>query len=533
MLKIAGRSACFCSARVRNRGAQDLDGQDDLRVSSGVEETRMRSEIRFLRRGRPVRLTESAPTLTLLDYLRLSEHAVGPQDSCAGGDCGACAVVLRKRVDGRLRYETVNACSLLAGQADGAEVITVEDLANGAGLHPVQQELAVRHGSECGACGTGVVMALFALYHTRPEDRLDRRRLTDWITGDPRPCTSYRPTVAAALASGGAPAADRFTAQEGEVMKALGALADNDDLFVGNDEHFFAAPASLESLAAVYGAHPDAVLVAGATDVGLRIARTLPDLPQIIWLGRVRGLDTIADAADAVTFGAMVSHEAALSHFAAIDPGLGELMQRFAGRQVRTAGTIGGTLAHGSPLSDTPPALIALGATLTLQKGAIQRRVALEDFFLAYGRQDRAAAEFVRSVRVPKLKANERFRCYRISKRLDRNISPVTGAFKFVVAGANVESARIAFGGMALTPKRARRAEAALAGADLTNEDSWPPAMAALDQDFTPITDQLASAAFRREISHALLRKALIEAGGTPTRDTRVIEIRETADASA
>ena len=491
----------------------------------------MRRAIRFLRRGREVQLDDIPPTLTLLDYLRVTEHAVGTKEGCAEGDCGACTVVLRKRVRGRLVYQPVNSCILLAGQADGAEIITVEDLANGA-LHPVQQQLADQHGSQCGFCTPGFVMALFALYHTERTKRLDRDTVNDWIAGNLCRCTGYRPIVDAALSSCRTAADDRFTAQERDVTSRLSALED-DDVVVGSEECFFAAPASVSALAALYAAHPDAVLVSGATDVGLWITKKLQTLPKIIWLGRVRGLDAIDDVPHAVTFGAMVSHEAAIPYLAAIDPDLGELLRRFAGRQFRSVGTIGGNIANGSPIGDMPPALIALGATLSLQKGNAQRNLLLEDFFIAYGRQDRAAGEFVRSVRVPKLKSNERFRCYKISKRFDQDISGAMGAFKFTLDGSRIQSARITFGGMAATPKRASQAEQALAGANLVDETSWVPALTALANDFTPITDQRASAGYRRDVARALLYKALIEIGGTPTRTTRIVGTRETADATA
>jgi len=493
----------------------------------------MRREIRFLRRGQQVRLGDIAPTLTLLEYLRVREHAVGTKEGCAEGDCGACTVVLRKRIGGRLVYQPVNSCILLAGQADGAEVITVEDLADGAALHPVQQQMVDQHGSQCGFCTPGFIMALFALYHTPSAAPLDRNRVQDWIAGNLCRCTGYRPIVDAAIASCGGTAADRFTAHEPDAVKALDAISDDDDLLVGIDERFFAAPASVATLATLYEAHPDAVLVAGATDVGLWITKRLQALPKIIWLGRVRGMDAIDDVSGAVTFGAMASHEAAAPYLAGIDPDLGELMRRFAGRQIRAVGTIGGNIANGSPIGDTPAALIALGATLTLQHGRVQRDIALEDFFLAYGRQDRAAGEFVRSVRVPKLAANERFRCFKISKRFDQDISAVMGAFKFIVSGSRIEAARVAFGGMAATPKRARQAEAALAGTNLADAASWQPALAALEQDYEPITDQRASAAYRAEVAQALLRKALVEAGGASSRDTRIIGIREAADVAS
>jgi xanthine dehydrogenase small subunit len=256
-------------------------------------------------------------------------------------------------------------------------------------------------------------------------------------------------------------------------------------------------------------------------------------LPKIIWLGRVRDLDAIEDAADAVTFGAMVSHEVAIPHLAAIDPDLGELMRRFAGKQIRTAGTIGGNIANGSPIGDTPPALIALGATLILQKGQVMRSLPLESFFLAYGKQDRAPGEFVRAVQVPKLKPNERFRCYKISKRFDQDISAVMGAFKLTLAGSRIVTARIAFGGMAATPKRAGSAEAALIGADLVDPTTWESALAALAADFTPLSDQRASAGYRGNVARALLRKALTEMAGTSTQATRIVGIREQADAAA
>jgi xanthine dehydrogenase small subunit len=471
--------------------------------------------------------------VTLLDYLRLTERAVGTKEGCAEGDCGACTVVLRKRVNGQLLYQPVNSCILLAGQAHGTEVIAVEDLADGADLHPVQRQLADLHGSQCGFCTPGFVMALFALYHVKRAVPLNRDMVNDWIAGNLCRCTGYRPIVDAALSSCGSPAADRFSAQDADVAKALSAFDDDDDLFVGSDASFFAAPASLSALATLYGTHPDAVLVGGATDVGLWITKKLQTLPKIIWLGRVRGLDTIDDASGSVTFGAMVSHEAATPYLTAIDPDLGEMMRRFAGNQIRTVGTIGGNIANGSPIGDTPPALIALGATLTLQKGDTRREIALEDFFLAYGKQDRAAGEFVRSVQVPKLKANQRFRCYKISKRFDQDISAALGAFTFTLDGSRIVAARVGFGGMAATPRRARQAEAALAGADLANESSWQAALTALGRDFTPLSDQRASATYRGDVAAALLRKALFEVGGTSTRNTRIVGIRETAHASS
>ncbi|MGP0088399.1 MAG: xanthine dehydrogenase small subunit [Xanthobacteraceae bacterium] len=492
----------------------------------------MRREIQFMRRGKCVRLGDTPPALTLLDYLRLRERATGTKEGCAEGDCGACTVVLRRWRGGQIVYEPVNACILLAGQADGSEVVTVEDLAQNGELHPVQQAMVEHHASQCGFCTPGFVMALFALFHARAGGPVSRSEVNDWIAGNLCRCTGYRPIVDAALAACAGPSADRFSSEEPHLSQILIGL-DDDDLLVGTAETFFAAPRTIASFAALYAAHPDAVLVAGATDVGLWVTKQLRDLPKIIWLGRVAGLDAIDDAADAVSFGATVSHEAALPCLAAIDADLGELMRRFAGVQVRTVGTIGGNIANGSPIGDTPPALITLGSTLTLQCGMTTRVLPLEAFFLGYRRQDRRPGEFVRSVRVPKLGANESFRCYKVSKRLDQDISAVMGAFKLSVDGSRIGDARIAFGGMAEIPKRARATETALRDADLQAPASWTKALDALAQDFTPITDQRASAQYRAEVARGLLRKALTEIGGTSTRRTRVVGRREDAHASA
>ena len=490
----------------------------------------MRAEVRFIRRGKLVRLPNVSPTLTLLDYLRLTERATGTKEGCAEGDCGACTVVLRRLRGEKLTYEPVNACILLAAQADGTEVIAVEDLARGDTLHPVQQALVDHHGSQCGFCTPGFVMALFALHHRTDGKPADRQQVNDWIAGNLCRCTGYRPIVDAGIAACIAPANDWFSAEEPDARRALAELKDTDDIFIGTKERFFAAPAGLTSLAKLCIANPDATLVAGATDVGLWVTKQLRDLPKVIWLGRVKNLDEIEDRRDAVSFGAMVTLSEAMPYLAAIDRDLGELLRRFAGNQIRTAGTVGGNIANGSPIGDMPPALIAVGATLALQQGDRTRTLPLENYFVDYGKQDRRPGEFVRLVRVPKFSAEDRFRCYKISKRFDSDISAVMGAFKLRVDGMRIAGARIAFGGMAAIPKRASRAEKALIEKYLDRPQDWDEAIALLAEDFKPIDDLRASAGYRLDAARALLRKALTEIGGAPTRQTRITGFRETAD---
>jgi xanthine dehydrogenase small subunit len=478
-----------------------------------------RGSLTFRFRGRTVALDRFAPRTTLLDWLREEAGAKGTKEGCGEGDCGACTVILsRLKPDGALSYEPVNACILLLGQVDGAEVLTVEDLADGERLHPVQQAMVDHHGSQCGFCTPGIVMSLFALYHQR--EPATYAGVCDALAGNLCRCTGYRPIIDAALETCDGKPADRFAAATAERAAALAKLADGRDLFVGDDHAFFAAPASETSLAALYARFPRAVLVGGATDVGLWITKQLRDLRAIIWLGRVAGLDAIEEGGDALRIGARATLQGAAPHLAQLHPDLGELMRRFGSRQVRESGTVGGNIANGSPIGDLAPALIALDARLELKHGGATRALPLEDFFLAYGKQDRGEGEYVSAVVAPRLGANEAYRAFKVTKRVDEDISAVMGAFRFTLDGRRIASARVAYGGMAATPKRAANVEAALVGARLDDRASWATALEALKRDFTPIADMRASAAYRAEVAANLLKKALIEVAGdaAPTR---------------
>jgi xanthine dehydrogenase small subunit len=491
-----------------------------------------RAALRFRFRGAEVALDRFSPRLTLLDWLREEAGAKGVKEGCAEGDCGACTVVLsRPLADGGLEYRAVNACVMLLGQVDGAELITVEDLAEGKTLHPVQQAMVDLHGSQCGFCTPGIVMSLFALYHSG--QAATRASANDQLAGNLCRCTGYRPIVDAALETCAGAPGDRFAREEKTRAEALLKVSDDKDLFVGEEQRFFAAPSSEASLASLYARHPDAALVGGATDVGLWITKGLRDLKKIIWLGRVKGLDRIEDGAEAIDFYATAALDTALEPLAMVHRDLREIMRRFGSAQVRAAGTVGGNVANGSPIGDTPPVFIALGAKVELRQGETSRELPIENFFIAYGKQDRKPGEYVRRIHVPKLGANHQFRSYKVSKRFDEDISAVMSAFRLTLEGRRITEARLAYGGMAATPKRASAAENALRGADLRDPSTWEPAVAALGQDFAPVTDMRASAGYRRDTASALLRKALVEIAGMPTRRTRVVGRREDAHAGA
>ena len=481
----------------------------------------MRDHIRFLLGDEKRVLTQVDPTMTVLDYLRQTEGLVGTKEGCNEGDCGACTVVRVRPLDGRLRYEAVNACIQFVGTLDGCQLLTVEHLAERDELHPVQQAMIECHGSQCGFCTPGFVMSLFALRHAQDRGP-DEAGIDDTLAGNLCRCTGYAPIARAARRLYELePAQDRFAAREAETLAALAELQDGESIETGFAGRRFFAPTTLENLADTLLAHPEATVVAGSTDVGLWVTKDLQRPDPIVYLGRVEALARVEETAAGIEIGAGASYSDAMQALARHYPDMGEVIRRLGSVQIRNAGTIGGNIANGSPIGDSPPLLIAAGATLQLRRGDARRSLPLEDFFIDYGVQDRQPGEFVEMVTVLLPAPGTRFRAYKISKRFDQDISAVLGAFLLRFEGARIAEARIAYGGMAATPKRAAQAEACLAGADWS-EANLERAMAALEQDFAPITDWRASAGYRMQVAKNLLRRLYIETSD-PGAETRLV----------
>jgi xanthine dehydrogenase small subunit len=466
--------------------------------------------VRFLLDGKVRQLDGVDPTLTVLDWLRGGERRCGSKEGCREGDCGACTVVLAELHRGELRYRAVNACILFVPALDGKALLTVESLsAPGEALHPVQQAMVDCHASQCGFCTPGFVMSLLALYESEPAPSRDR--VNEVLAGNLCRCTGYRPIVDAAeraYQDGGGP---RLAAHQAALSAQLRSIARSDTLTVEHDARRLFAPRTADALAGLLLEHPGAHLLAGGTDVGLWVTKQHRDLDVIVHLGEVEELSEVVRTETHVEIGASATYTDALAVLSGPLPALAALVRRIGSQQIRNTGTLVGNVANASPIGDTLPALLALGASAVLRRGTARREIPLDDFFLGYRKTALQPCEFVERVRVPLPRAGLRFATYKVAKRFDQDISAVCGAFAVTLERGRVREARLAYGGMAAIPRRAVACEAALVGQPWT-EETVASLLPLLDGEFQPLSDMRASAAYRTLVARNLLRKFQAEA---------------------
>jgi xanthine dehydrogenase small subunit len=465
----------------------------------------IRRSIRFYLNDTLVELSDISPSLTLLDFLRLDRALKGTKEGCAEGDCGACTVLVgrlcRQR---RLAYESINACIRFVASLDGTHVITIEHLSDeNGGLHLVQQAMVENHASQCGFCTPGIVMSLYGLWLTTAD--LNAEVVERAMQGNLCRCTGYASIMRAAQsAAAHSRTDDRLMLQQEAMAAKLQQLQDDTCIVVEARDGRAILPATVEDLAGILMENPDATIVAGATDVGLWVTKSMRMLPTMVFMSRVADMQTVKETGLTLEIGASVTFSEAQSAILRHVPQLKDLWRRIGGLQVRNAGTIGGNIANGSPIGDTPPALIALGSSLTLRRGADRRIIRLEDFFIDYGRQDIQQGEFLESISVPLPSAADHYAVYKISKRFDEDISAVLGAFRLRLEDGIVRDATIVYGGMAGIPKRARTVESALVGKSWSR-DTLDAAVAAYETDFRPLSDWRASAEYRMLAAKNLL----------------------------
>lgn len=442
------------------------------------------SSVSFRLNGKPVSAAVR-PDMTLLEWLRTQARLTGTKEGCAEGDCGACTVLVSKP-DGK-GYVAANSCILSLGQIDGRSIVTVEGISENS-VHPVQAAMAENGSSQCGFCTPGIVVSLAGLLAEKAQP--GEEEIHDALAGNLCRCTGYKPIVEAA----------KLAAKNGLVELPHPESELPHAAATDSSGSVFHRPQSLADFFTIRAANPSAVIVAGATDLGVALAEHEKSWPVAIWTGGVRELRAITGNADSWTFGAAVTWSEILAETADAYPSLAVLLRRFGSTQIRNAGTIGGNIGTASTIGDGPPALIALGAKITLASADGEHSMPLEDFFLDYRKTALHEDEIIKSVTVPKPVAGQHFRVWKISKRYDQDISTVCGAFNLFLRGGKIAAARIAFGGMAAIPRRVPTAENELM--DETPSDAvFANAAAAIRATLKPLSDWRGTADYRSEVA--------------------------------
>jgi xanthine dehydrogenase small subunit len=494
--------------------------------------------IRFIRRGEVVSVSNVPPSRTLLELLREDLACTGTKEGCGEGDCGACTVVLGEADGGTVRYRAINSCIRLAHSVDGMALWTVEDIAQEGTLHPAQQAMVDQHGSQCGFCTPGFVMSLFGMYqnHVCKGEPITRELAQEELSGNLCRCTGYRPILDAAQAMAALPPA---RVDETALLRQLQSVQPE----AGAPSQYL-APRTLAGLLQARAGHPQAQLVAGCTDVGLWVTKLHREFGRVLDVTKVQELRRIEHYPQHIAIGAAVTLADAYAALVKDRPQLHSFAARFAGLPVRNSGTLGGNVANGSPIGDSMPLLIALGANVVLMSARGHREMPLEKFYTGYRKNVMAADEVLAWVKVPRPggphpnplpggegtkekdgitpsplwgegwgEGPERLRVYKISKRYDDDISAVCLAINLQVENGKVIAASIGAGGVAATPVRAVQTEAALTGKPWT-QATIQHAMATLRAEFSPISDMRASAAYRSEVLGNLLQRYWLESQG-------------------
>ena len=463
---------------------------------------------RFLLNRQLVEIDNTSADITVLDYLRHNVHQdvpvnierrTGTKEGCCSGDCGACTVVIGEPVNGELQYRTMNACIALLPTLHGKQLLTVEDLADGSALHPVQQAMVDNHASQCGFCTPGIVMSLFALYQSSYFNAMEA------LGGNLCRCTGYRPILDAAQTLADEAPTDQFADQKPEIFSALQALTAGESMI----------PTDEDQLAKYLEQYPEARILAGGTDLGLEVTQQLKSIKRLVYIKNIKSLQAISVIDKTIVVGAAASFTDLKPILQKELPEFAAMLERLGAQQVRNQGTMGGNIANASPIGDAPPVLLALDATLELRRGEVSRVISIEDFYLDYKKTTLQESEFVARIHIPRKAPN--LKVYKVSKRYGDDISTVLSAINLTVEDRQITAARIAFGGMAAIPKRAYLCEQALVGQTF-NQQTLAIAKEAILSEFNPLSDVRASREYRLQCACNLLERYYHETCGAPVR---------------
>jgi len=493
-------------------------------ISGKSKETSHPHVLRFWRNGKEIKLENIAPSRTLLQILREDLNSKGTKEGCAEGDCGACTVVVAQEQNNELVYTAVNSCIRMAHSVSGHAVWSVEDIISNDGtLHPAQSSMVKAHASQCGFCTPGFVMSLYAMYenYTKKNIAITPRIAQSALTGNLCRCTGYRPIIDAAVSMNQIEQPQSSQQNSKTILKALKELkvSINEDwkkIKKGNPKAAasYALPQTLQELLHLKSEYPNAQLIAGSTDAGLQVTKQFKQFDHIIDLTQVSEIRAIEEYPHHIAIGAGVKLTHAFEELLKDRPQLKNYLMRFAGLPIRNSATLGGNIANGSPIGDSMPLLISLGASVVLSsvqnKKVKNREVLLENFYTGYKQSILTQREVITWIKVPKPHSNEILRAYKISKRFDDDISAVSLCINLSISNGKIAFASLGVGGVAATPAKAYETEKFLLDQPF-NMNTLIKAKKILSKEFKPLSDMRASAGYRKQLLENLVQRFAVE----------------------
>ena len=463
--------------------------------------------VKFLLNDKILEINSPDPNETILNYIRTELKKTGTKEGCAEGGCGACTVVVGELVSGQIKYSAINSCISFVPFLNGKQLLIVEDLVSKNGnLHPVQDAMVKFHGSQCGFCTPGFVMSLFSMFKNNKS--YNSELIKDSISGNLCRCTGYRPIIDAAKSLNKINKNDEFSKSKNKIVKLLKRI-NSKKIYIKNEDKTFFSPKTIQDLKNIIQKNSNFNLLAGGTDLSLKVTKERKEISCIINLKEIKELDFIKINKKYIEVGAATSLTKFENQIKKYYPDFYGVLKRYGSVQIRNVGTIGGNIATASPIGDTLPILLSLNAEILIEGLNKKKVLSINNFFLGYRKTKLKKNEFIRSIKIPLFKKNI-FKAFKISKRFDDDISSICGSFNFEIKNSKINQAYIAFGGMSAVPKRAKACEAILRNKPLTI-NTFVKAKDYLEKDLNPIGDMRASKEYRLEVAKNLLIKCFLE----------------------
>ena len=465
------------------------------------------SVIKFIHEDQIIEIENPNPNETLLNYIRTKLKKTGTKEGCAEGGCGACTIVLGELKNNKINYKAINSCITFLPMLQGKQLILVEDLVSKDGLlHPVQQAMVNYHGSQCGFCTPGFVMSLFSMFknHSKFQDN----EIKESIAGNLCRCTGYQPIIKAARSLKRKNKIDHFVKNKKITISLLKKIEDENIAIYEKDKRYF-APKYVQELKKILKKNINPHFLSGGTDLSLVVTKERKDINTLIYMNSISELNYIKNNNKYIEVGAATPLIDFESYIEKYYPDFTSILKRYGSVQIRNVATIAGNIATASPIGDTLPLLLSLDAKVVLKSIKKNKIIPLNDFFIDYRKTKLKKDQFIDSIRIPIFPKNI-FKAYKVSKRFDDDISSVCASFNIEVVNKKIKNIRIAYGGMASIPKRAKHCEKLLLHSPIT-EQVINKAQEFLKKDFKPISDMRASRQYRMEVAKNLLRKCFLE----------------------